>query len=285
MAMGQPLGIIAGAGELPLALARVLREDSRPVFVLVLEGIADAPEIAEFPHARASIGELERAIGLLKDSGCSEVTLAGRVARPDFSSLKLDRIGRQNIGSILTAALKGDDALLRAVIAILEKHGLRVLGTADVTRSLLAPAGPIGKFTPGRDDMPDIEHGLRVVNALGHLDIGQAAVVCRGLVLAVEAAEGTDAMLFRICALPETLRGTKAARRGVLVKSVKPGQDRRIDLPVIGARTVELASAAGLSGIAVQQNAVLVLNRTGVAELADRDRLFVYGVDAAEVRA
>ena len=282
MATHQPLGIIAGAGELPLALARALHEDGRPVFVLALEGIADASELAKFPHARASIGEVGKTIRILKESGCSEVTLAGRVVRPEFSSLKLDRAGRQHIGGILSAAMKGDDALLRAVIAIFEKHGLNVVGTAEVTRSLLAPAGPIGKSAPGPADMQDIRHGLRVVNAVGELDIGQAAVVCGGLVLAVEAAEGTDAMLSRIAALPETLRGTPAARRGVLIKAPKPGQERRVDLPVIGVRTVELASAAGLSGVAVQQNAVLVLNRTRVAELADSDGLFAYGV-AAEI--
>jgi len=283
MAIRQPLGIIAGAGELPLVLARALREDGRRVFVLALEGIADEPELAEFPNARASIGEIGTTIRVLKDAGCLDVTLAGRVTRPEFSSVKLDRIGRQHIGGILAAALKGDDALLRAVIAILEHHGLHVVGSADVTRSLLAPAGPIGTVKPTRQDMSDIRQGLRVVNTLGQLDIGQAAVVCHGLVLAVEAAEGTDAMLSRITALPESLRGSAAARRGVLVKAVKPGQERRIDLPVIGARTVEMAAAAGLAGIAMQQNAVLVLNRARVAEIADLDRLFVCGVDAAEI--
>src|SRR5947199_10803272 len=126
MAIRQPLGIIAGAGELPLVLARALREDGRRVFVLALEGIADEPELAEFPNARASIGEIGTTIRVLKDAGCLDVTLAGRVTRPEFSSVKLDRIGRQHIGGILAAALKGDDALLRAVIAILEHHGLHV---------------------------------------------------------------------------------------------------------------------------------------------------------------
>ena len=282
MATGQPLGIIAGAGELPLALARAIHEDGRPVFVMALEGIADAPELSEFPHARASIGEVGQIILILNESGCSEVTIAGRVARPEFSRLKLDRAGRRHIGGILAAALKGDDALLRAVIAIFEKNGFHVIGAEDVTRSLLAPGGAWGKLAPGHADLQDIRQGLRVVNALGQLDIGQAAVVCRGLVLAVEAAEGTDAMLSRIAALPEAVRGTDMARRGVLVKALKPAQERRVDLPVIGARTVEMASAAGLSGIAVQQHAVLVLNRARVVETADREQLFVYGVDAPE---
>jgi hypothetical protein len=282
MALRDPLGIIAGAGELPIALAHAVREDGRPVFVVALEGIADAPAIGEFPHAWSALGELSRTISLLKDAGCEEVTLAGHVARPDFSGLKLDRLGGRYIGRVLAAALKGDDALLRAIISIFESQGLRVIGSSDVTRALLAESGPVGRLAPHDDDRADIGHGIRVVQALGALDIGQAAVVCRGLVLAVEAAEGTDAMLQRVAQLPPQLRGKQPDRRGVLVKAVKPGQDRRVDLPVVGARTVELAAAAGLAGIAIQAGTVLVLNRARVAEIADREHLFVFGIDAAD---
>ena len=279
MAASEPLGIVAGGGELPLALARAVCEDGRPVFVLGLEGIADPGTLVDFRHAWVSLGEFARAVSLLRQAGCSEVTLAGKVRRPEFSKLKLDRLGRQYIGQILAAALNGDDALLRAVIAIFETQGLRVVGSADVTRVLLAAKGAIGRIVPNTEDLTDIRRGLRVVNALGALDVGQAAVVCAGLVLAVEAAEGTDAMLARVSGLPLAVRGTDSARRGVLVKAVKPQQERRVDLPVIGATTVELAAAAGLSGIAVQSGAVLVLNRQRVSDLADASEMFVYGID------
>jgi DUF1009 family protein len=280
MAASEPLGIVAGAGELPLALARAVRDDGRAVFVLALEGIVDPAAVAEFPHAWASVGEVGRAITLLKEAGCSEVTLAGRVTRPDFSRLKLDRLGAQYIGRILAAGLNGDDALLRAVIGIFEKEGLHVIGSGDVTRELLAPRGALGHLEPGPDDLRDIRHGMEVVNALGALDVGQAAVVCGGLVLAVEAAEGTDAMLTRVPGLPSSLRGTDSRRRGVLVKALKPRQERRADLPVIGATTIELAAVAGLSGVAVQTGAVLILNRRRVACFADSNGMFVYGVEA-----
>ena len=278
MAPAGPLGIIAGAGELPVVIARTLREDGRPIFVLALDSIADAQAVDEFPHAWASLGDVGTAVRLLKQAGCSEVTLAGRVARPDFSKLKLDVLGAQYMARILAAALKGDDALLRAVVLIFEKQGFRVTGTSDITRGLLAPAGALGRFEPGPEELPDIRHGFRVVNALGVLDVGQAAVVAGGLVLAVEAAEGTDAMLKRVAELPPTLRGSMTARRGVLVKAVKPHQERRVDLPVIGTRTIELASAAGLAGVAVQSEAVLILNRPRVIELADNAGLFVHGM-------
>jgi UDP-2,3-diacylglucosamine hydrolase len=278
MAAAAPLGIIAGAGELPLAIARTLHEDGRPVFVLALDGIADARAFREFPHASASLGDVGTAVRLLKQAGCSEVTLAGKVARPDFSKLKLDGLGAQYIARILAAALKGDDALLRAVVAIFEKQGFRVSGTSDITRGMLARAGALGRFEPDADALADIRRAFDVVSALGALDIGQAAVVAGGLVLAVEAAEGTDAMLTRVAGLPAALRGSMTARYGVLVKAVKPRQERRVDLPVIGARTIELASAAGLAGVALQAEAVLILNRPRVIELADSAGLFVYGM-------
>lgn len=278
MAAAGPLGIIAGAGELPLAIARTVHEDGRAVFVLALAGIADAREFSEFPHASASLGDVGTAVRLLKEAGCSEVTLAGKVARPDFSKLKLDRLGAQNIARILAAALMGDDALLRAVVSMFEKQGFRVIGTNDITHGMLAQTGVLGRFRPDAEALADIRRGFKVVSALGALDVGQAAVVAGGLVLAVEAAEGTDAMLKRVTELPTTMRGSAAARCGVLVKALKPHQERRVDLPVIGARTIELASAAGLAGVALQPQAVLILNRPRVIELADSAGLFVYGM-------
>lgn len=276
------LGIIAGAGELPLAIARIVQQDRRPVFVLALEGSADSGAFSGFPHAAVQIGEVARAVQLLKDAGCTAVTLAGRIARPEFSRIKLDRLGTMHLPRIVAAALRGDDALLRAVIAMFEKEGFRVLGTAEVTRSLLAPEGPLGAEAPGAQDSADIEIGCRVVQALGGLDVGQAAVVCGGLTLAVEAAEGTDQMLRRVADLPPQLRGTALMRRGVLVKAAKPRQERRVDLPVIGPATIKLAAAAGLAGVAVQAGSVLVVDRTSVAGLASASGLFVYGFSGME---
>jgi DUF1009 family protein len=271
------LGIIAGGGELPIAIARAAQADGRAVFVLALAGMANPSEVAEFPHAFASLGELGRAIRLLKDSGCSAVTLAGKVARPEFSKLKLDTRGALALPRVVAAAIKGDDALLRALVGIFEKEGLRVVGSADAARGLLAPLGSLGKIARAREHDGDISHAIRVVAQLGALDIGQAAVVCDGLVLAVEAAEGTDAMLARVATLPEALRGTAANRKGVLAKAAKPNQERRVDLPVIGVRTVELAAAAGLSGIAVEAAAALIVNRAQVTQTADRLGLFIHG--------
>jgi len=276
------LGIIAGGGELPVAIAHAAQSEGRQVFVLALGGMA-SPDVQTFPHAWVSLGELGKAIKLLKDAQCSEITLAGKVARPEFSKLKLDARGALALPRVMAAALKGDDALLRTMLSIFEKEGMRVIGSDDAARALLAPFGPLGELEPTDNEKTDILHGAKVTEALGALDIGQAAVVCEGLVLAVEAAEGTDAMLARVAGLSEALRGTPANRKGVLVKTAKPNQERRVDLPVIGVKTVEFAATAGLCGIAFEGEAALIVNQRGVAEAADRHGLFICGFSFKEL--
>ena len=276
-APGATLGIIAGGGELPIAIAQAAQDGGRAIFVVALDGMALPSDVNAFPHDFVSLGELGKAIKLLQRAGCEEVTLAGKVARPEFTELRLDARGALALPRIMAAALKGDDALLRTLLAIFEKEGMRVIGSAQAARVLLAPLGPLSRLKPSPADDADIVHAFRVVAAMGALDIGQAAVVCQGLVLAVEAAEGTDAMLARVAGLPAAVRGTSANRKGVMAKAAKPHQERRVDLPVIGVRTVELVAEAGLSGIAVEGGAALIMGRTRVVEAADRYGIFVHG--------
>jgi DUF1009 family protein len=273
------LGIIAGGGELPLAIADASVAAGRKVFVVGIEGLVQADDLKPYAHGFAALGEVGKAIRLLKEAGCGEVTLAGRVSRPNWSGLKLDARGALALPSVISAAMKGDDALLRTMVGIFEKEGLRVIGSGEAARELLAPIGVFGAIKPSEDDHEDIALGLKVVRAMGALDIGQAASVCKGLVLAVEAAEGTDAMLSRIAMLPQALRGTAGERRGVLVKAPKPNQERRVDLPVIGVATVELVMNAGLAGIAVEAGATLIMNKRAMVEKANRHGVFLFGFE------
>ena len=166
----------------------------------------------------------------------------------------------------------GDDGLLSALVRALEDEGFRMVGADDVVSDLLAPQGPLGAVAPEAEAKADIALGIDVALALGALDVGQAVVVQQGLVLGVEAAEGTDALIERCGGL------RRAGPGGVLVKVKKPGQDRRVDLPTIGVSTVTAAAAAGLSGIAVEAGGTLVMDRSAVAETADRVGVFVIGV-------
>jgi len=270
------LGIIAGGGELPPAVAVAAQNAGRAVFILALRGSA-GPEIERFPHEWVSMGEAGKAFRLLKEQGCSEVTLVGQVARPRFADIKLDAKAVLLAPKIFAAARRGDDALLRSLVEMFEREGLRAIGVAQAAPSLLAPEGVLGKIAPSADDMDDIALGVRTVRALGTLDIGQAAAVCGGLVLAVEAAEGTDAMIARVGTLPENLRGLRGKPAGVLVKATKPTQDGKTDLPVLGVRTVKNIAAVGLHGIAIEANSALIMDRAGVIAAADEAGIFVFG--------
>jgi DUF1009 family protein len=271
------LGIIAGGGNLPLRLAAACAESGRKFLLVAIENYADKT-VEAFPHAWTSLGTLGHTIKLLKEAGCEEVVFAGVVRRPDFSKLKLDWRGARLLPKVVRAASRGDNAVLSAILEEFEHAGFRVVGAEEVFAGLLAKPKVLTRVAPGLRDERDIARGVETVRALGRLDVGQGAVVCEGLVLAVEAAEGTDAMLERCALLPAEIRGSVQARRGVLVKLPKPAQERRIDLPTIGAETVERAARAGLAGIAVEAGAALIIDEAKTVARADELGLFLAGV-------
>ena len=268
------LGIIAGGGELPIAVAESAADAGRPVFVVALRGSADEA-IERFPHEWAGIGEVGKTLKLLREHDCTDVTLVGRVARPRFSDIKVDAKGLMLLPKVIAAARKGDDALLRTLVSSFDAEGFRTIGVEEAAPGLIAQEGVLGRVQPSADCAEDIALAVKVVRTLGALDIGQAAAVCEGLVLAVEAAEGTDAMIARVAGLPEAIRGTPQKRRGVLVKALKPAQDRKTDLPVIGVATVRNVAAAGFAGIAVEAGRSLVINRRGIIDAANETGIFV----------
>src|SRR5262249_20438722 len=157
-----------------------------------VEGMADRARMTPYAHEFLSLGQVGRALKALKEHGCTELTFAGRVTRPQFNAIKLDARSAMILPRVVAAAFKGDDQLMRTMLSVFEEEGFRVIGSAEAAKDLLAPVGALGKLSPKGKEADDIAQGWRVVDAMGALDIGQAAVVCEGLVLAVEAAEGTD---------------------------------------------------------------------------------------------
>jgi UDP-2,3-diacylglucosamine hydrolase len=270
------LGLIAGGGALPLEVAQDCVAAGRHLFVIRLKGFAD-PELQEFRGADVGLAELGKCFKLLKKEGCKSVCFAGQVNRPDFKALVPDLRGLAALPGAIAAARKGDDALLRYLLHEFEKEGFPVEGVHEVAGSLTLAEGPIGRVTPTSEHMADIERAMLVAREIGRLDVGQGAVVVRGLVLAVEAQEGTDAMLRRCAELPEAIRGKPEAPCGVLAKAPKPIQERRIDLPTIGLATIQRAAKAGLAGIVGEAGGLIVLDRDAVIEAADEMGLFVYG--------
>ncbi len=279
--MAGPLGVIAGLGDLPVRIAEAAEDRGERVYVLRVAGFSE-PRLDRFPGEVVGFGEIGRQIRLLKTAGCETLVFAGVVRRPDFARLKLDMRGARLLPKVLAAARKGDDALLRTLLGEFEKEGFRIIGAHEADTALQAATGLIAGPEPDAATRDDIHRAMQVARAIGNLDVGQGCVVCDGLVLAVEAQEGTDRMLERVATLDPAIRGTPGARRGVLAKCPKPIQDRKIDLPTIGVTTVNGAAKAGLAGIAVEGGGALILDLDGVIAAADRHGLFVFGVPAPD---
>jgi DUF1009 family protein len=274
------LAIIAGAGDLPVRLAEHCRDAGSAYFVSRIAGLSD-PALLAHPGVDTPLDKMGARLKSMHEAGCDAIVLAGNVRRPDFSSFAPDARTIEMLPRILAAAGRGDDALLRAIIVECERDGFAVVGVDAVLEELCAAPGAMGAHAPDERAMKDIARGAAIAAALGGWDVGQGAVVCAGLALAVEAQEGTDAMLKRVAGLPETVRGTPTKRRGVLVKRTKPTQERRIDLPTIGLATVEAAAAAGLAGIALEAGGALILDKVDVIARADALSMFIYGFDPA----
>jgi len=273
--MPRTLGIIAGRGILPVRIAAAAAAAGRSVFILGLEGFADPAVLAPWPHEIQRIGKAGRILAALRERGCQDIVMIGPVRRPSLLDLRPDAEGARILARVGRAAFAGDDGLLAAVIQVFAEEGFSVIGAHEVMGEVLAPAGVLTRVRPDAQGMADIRRGQDVVRALGAADVGQGCVVQQGLVLAVEAIEGTDAMLARA----GTLR--REGIGGVLVKLVKPGQDRRADLPTIGPDTVRHAAAAGLRGLAFGAQSTILADREACVAAADAAGLFMIGLDPA----
>lgn len=256
------LGIVAGGGPLPRLVAHAATARGRPVFILGFAGVtADETRAGRM----VPLGAVGEAMAALRAERVDEVVLAGPVPRPRLGDLRMDARAARLLGRVMFGRL-GDDAGLRAVIAESEHEGMRVIGAHEAAPELLAPLGRVGEVEADEADLRDLEAGIEGCRQLG--DAGQAVIVRDGRIVDREGPDGTDALL----------AGLGRGHGGVMVKLPKPGQDRRVDLPTIGPRTVELAAAAGLRGLFVEADGTLLIDRAGISDTADRNGLFVVGV-------
>ena len=273
-----PVGLIAAGGVMPFAVADSLQARGIASVLFALRGACDADKVERFRHHWISIGELGRATRLFRAEGCRDLIFIGALVRPALSEIRLDWGTLRALRQVWAAFRGGDDHLLSGIGRILEQDGFRMVGIKDVAPDLLMPEGCLTRAAPDAQSLADIEKGREVLRALSPFDIGQAAVVIDGHVVAVEDIEGTDALLLRVARLREQGRIRAAARRGVLVKAPKSGQDLRYDLPTTGPRTVEGVAGAKLAGLAVVAGNTLVVEPQAMIEAADAAGLFIMGV-------
>lgn len=261
-----------------MRVVEAARARGQDVHVIRILGFEE-PLLVDYPGEVLSFGELGKMVDSLKGAGCEELVFAGNVSRPDFSSLKLDWRAARLLPKVLAAARKGDDALLQAVLGFFASNGFTIRGAEEIAGTLTAPAGLLAGPAPDESVMADLERARDVALEIGRHDIGQGCVVCDGLVLAVEAQEGTDKMLERCASLPEALRGTPDTPRGVLVKVPKPMQDTKIDLPTLGVSTLERIKAAGLAGAGYEAGRALLMDRPAMEAYCTANGVFLFGLD------
>ncbi|MBX2854013.1 MAG: UDP-2,3-diacylglucosamine diphosphatase LpxI [Rhodobacteraceae bacterium] len=269
-----PLGVVAGAGALPRLVAEAERRHGGAAHIVALRGFAE-DWVNGWPHTVAGVGQVGLVFSSLRRAGCTRVCLAGGLSRPVIWRLRPDLTGLKVAAEALQLLRKGDDGLLRGLAKIFEARGFRLIGAHELLEDLLAPAGALTEKQPGKHDLSDVARAAEIVEALGRVDVGQGAVVAHGRCLAVETVQGTDAMLAKLEG--DDRRSGAPVPSGVLYKAPKPGQDKRMDLPAIGPRTVRLAKAAGLNGVVVKAGEVFLLDPAETAAAAREAGLFVYG--------
>jgi UDP-2,3-diacylglucosamine hydrolase len=278
--ISSPVGLIAGGGVMPFAVANSLTARGIDSVMFALKGACDPKAAEHFRHHWISVGQFGRAERLFRAENCRDLIFIGTLVRPALSEIRLDWKTLRVIGRVWTAFRGGDDHLLSSIGRILEQDGFRLVGIKDVAPDLLMPEGCLTRRTPDKDAEADIARGQDVLRAIGPFDVGQAVVVIDGHVVGVEDIEGTDGLLARIARLRSEGRIRARAARGVLVKGPKRGQDLRFDLPTVGPRTVEGAAAASLAGIAVAAGNTIVAEPQAMIEYADATGLFVTGLPA-----
>ena len=269
--MPEKLGIIAGGGFLPKQLMDHCRQEGRPFVLVCLKDFALPEIVAEEPCLWIRLGEAGKAVAFFKEHGVKQIVMIGPVKRPSLFHLRPDWWTAKFLAKIGFKAF-GDDNLLTSVIKYIETEGFKIIGIHEVMGEILADEGVFGKIKPDDQAKQDIAHGIKIALGLGALDVGQSVVVQQGIVLGVEAVEGTDALIKRCKELARPGQG------GVLIKTKKPQQEQRADLPTIGVQTVMNVYESGLRGIAVQAGKTLIADRKAVIAKADELGIFIVGV-------
>ena len=266
------IALIAGNGSLPEKVILDFLKSNRDIFVILIGNTPAPPSIDKVPHAIINIGLIGKCISTLRKENITDIVFAGGLQRPKIKDLRLDATGIKLVAKITKAKFIGDNSLLSLIIDFFEKAGFNIIGVDQILPEILMPKGIIGKIKPTHSEFNDIKSGSKLARNIGSLDIGQSVIIQDGIIIGVEAIEGTDELIKRCSKLQIGGKG------GILIKMKKPNQDIRIDLPTIGTKTVETAHDNGLAGIAIEADSALIIDQELVAKTADKLGIFVIGI-------
>lgn len=262
------LGVIAAKGGLVQELLDCItsKED---VFIVAIEGEANPELVSKFDHIWIKLGEVGKAVEAMQAASVKRIMFVGSLHKPDLLKIKVDWLGAKLLAKITKEKFFGDNRLLSTVTNFLEGHDFTVIGVHEILKHLLVESGIFTKLKPDSQDKNDVELAIKVVKQLGDLDIGQAAIVQNGIILGVEAIEGTDSLIKRCGELKISKSG------GVLAKFSKPNQELRMDLPTIGINTIKNMHKAGFKGIIIEAQRSILLDQLQVINYANEHNMFI----------
>lgn len=261
--------IVLGKGDLATAVVKEAQAKNLDFIIVGIKGFSPAAVVNSHEHFWFYMGQLQPFFNGLQNHGCNKIIFAGSITRPSFWALKLDALGK-NILKQYLANVKGDDHLLSLIIKVIESKGFKVVAPQEIAPSILAPEGLYTSETIPQDIIQDIDHACAISKSLGLLDIGQSIIYQQGMVIAVEAVEGTKEMILRSKKLIK-----KTGPKAFLVKLKKEHQNNLIDLPTIGPKTIKQAKRTGLCGIIIEADSTIILNKPKVIELANKYSIFI----------
>src|SRR3954451_14593108 len=263
-------GLIAGNGRFPVLALESARRLGHDVTVIAIQEEA-SPEVERLagPGHRVLLGALSKLIEILKADGITEIVMCGQVKHAKiFSSIRPD----WRLAKLLTVLpSKNTDGLIRGVIKVLEDEGIRLRESTFLLTPLLAAEGVLTRRKPDKDEETDIAYGRRVADALAGFDVGQSVAICERACVALEAMEGTDAMLRRAAGLVN-------GRRLTLVKVARGREHMLFDVPVIGAATIPVLVETGTTAVAIEAGKTLLLDREELLRMADEARVTIVGL-------
>ncbi len=268
--MQDSIAIFAGRGILPKMLIDDCLKKGRHFILFLLEGEKYEMDYSPFHPTTIAYGEVEKFLKILHENKVKNLVFVGGVTKPNFSALKVDKKGAILLAKIVANKILGDDSVLRTVMKFLEKEGLRFVAIDELLDCVVSKKVVLTRLQPNKENLDDIELGVKAIKSFSQFDVGQSVIVAQKQIIAVEALEGTDAMIARCSGL-----NVEYKKKAVLVKMKKRNQSAKADLPTIGVTTVKNCAANGIVGIAIQANSTLVLNKEEVVKTADDLGLFI----------
>lgn len=261
--------IIAGRGELPRTLAATIKAAGHHVVLILISGEADQNSYADYDKITVSFGQVEQVLNFLRTQQIEYLLFAGGAHKPDLKSIKVDLKGGILLARLLKAKILGDDHLLRIVAKYFEEHNFKVLSPLDILENINTAYRSVG--FPSKNDLKDIEIGIKAAKTIGNLDIGQAVIVENGCVIAVEAIEGTDQLIERTASFKRS-----PDKSAILVKVIKDNQDTRLDIPCVGPTTIEMLAKYNYAGLALEKDKVIIIDQEQFFLSAEQNGIFVH---------